>query len=336
MYRQFILILLFPVFVFADQVMLQDGTKYEGKITSADQDYIYLQLADLTSTKIPRSFVKTVFFTYSDLLYLNTGEIIECKIVNQTITELIIVTGQGPSVLKIIDVKNYFFNAGDSLQIPVLLPTGTIFDNKEIFRKYKEISGKYILLGINAGITYVPATKWETSSMKGLLSFGFIKGLSLEYPLSTHLIAHLSYDCNEYSNNYNYYLPSLIKSPLILLGLVSKHPFSSPRNSYYSAGLGIGFNSLVGKSDPWIINFPDTVQLHISLKELGMKMAIKAHLETEVFITVRVVLRLQLSYLFAMPFDLEPGLDYDFHKKISLDFSGPALTLHLLYQIPLP
>jgi hypothetical protein len=335
-YTLLCLIGLIPVFVSADQVIFQDETRSDGKICSADQDYIYLQTDDTTIIKIPQQNVRSVFFSYSDLVYLQSGKVIECKIVDRSITELIVVTDQGLLPVKLVELKNYFFNAADSLTVPYLLYPGDIFDNNEIYIKDKRILGKYILLGINGGFTFAPSAEWKDSFYEGKEPMGFIQGLELEYSLQSHLIVYLGYDYIEYSNITNDLLPSLIKRHFIIVGLTFKHPFSSPRHSYYSAGLGIGFNSLLGRSHPYPRGDDDSTYKSVSLEDLGTKMAIKTYVEAEAFIALRVILRLQFSYLLAMPFDLGPGLDYNYPKKMMLDFSGPALTFHLLYQILSP
>lgn len=323
--------------LFADQVVLQNGIRSEGKIICADQDNIYLQVADADTIEIPQQDVKSVFFNFSDLVSLFSGKIIECKIIDQTPTELIIMTEQGAQAIKLIYLKTYFFNASDSLEIPFLLPTGDIFNNTEIKRQESRVTGKYILLGINAGVALAPSAPWYDSYEEGAEPVGFIRGLNLEYAFRPHLIIHLGYDFIDYNNINNYHLPNYIKRHFILAGLAFKYSIPFPRDSYYSAGLGIGFNSLAGRSFyPSYGNYPDSNYQSISLNDLGTKLAIKTFLQAEIAVTIRVVVRLQFSYSFAIPFELGPGLDYEYPEKISIDFSGLAFTLHLLYQIPLP
>ena len=325
-----VLLLLIPVFLWADEVFLQNGTKYAGKIISADQNYIYLQLTDTTTAKIPHALAKSVFFNYSDLVYLLSGEVIECKIVNEIITDLLIITTQGPVTIKVVNIKKYFYNTADSLLIPFLPPTGKVFNNQEILEPPKEIFRKHLLLGFNTGISFTPAAEWEGSFYKGKDPLGFTTGVIVEYPLQSYLITHLGYEYILYKNISKEYLPAQIHRYLFFGGLAYKHKFLVPRHSYYSVGISIGSNWIKG-SHQISGSHPD-ITLN-TLDNMGSRVAVRTYLAVEAFIWGQLMLRFQYTYMFMKSFHYQPTPNYP--EKINLDFSGPALGISLFFQIPL-
>jgi hypothetical protein len=325
MLMRIILLLLIPVYIWADEVVLQNGTRYDGKITSADQDYIYLQLTDTTTAKIPHSLVKSVFFTYSDLAYLRSGKVIECKIIDEVLPDLLIVTEQGPATIKIVELKRYFYNAADSLLIPFLPATGKFFNNQKVFELKKNISGNYLILGLNAGAVNLPAKEWNNSFITAPKLLGFSAGLNIGYSLKPNLLSNLGFEYSWYPNNYQEF-SSTVRRYFLYFGFTYMKKLSIMHDMYFSLGIDVGINFLQGNI--YLFSYRD-----IDIQNTTSKPAIRPYLALQKSITNRFITRVQLGYLLGSPFTLQPQPAY--LKKINIGYDGPFFMFNFYYQFPL-
>jgi hypothetical protein len=317
-----LLVIMIQLDLFADQVKLLDETCLEGKIISADQNYIYLQLTDTTTAKIPHALVHSVFFNYSDLLYLQSGEVIECKIIDRTLTELKIVTGQGVQPIKLIDIKRYFYNTADSLLVPLLPPTGNIYNNQKIFEQQKTISGKYLLAGINSGFTGIPAEKWNDSFITTSNLLGFSAGIRADYTLRSDLLGSAGLEYTWIKNTSDE-LRSTVRRYFFYLGLAYMKNFSLIRSISVLAGIELGINHFQG-------NIYSFSYRNITIDKSGIKLGLRPYLGAQTNLTSRLVSRIQIGYLLGQPLDIQPGPEY--LKKIDIGYAGPFLLFHLFYE----
>ena len=320
-----LLILLWPVFTRADHVILQNGTRYEGHILSADSTHIYLQITDTSKVRIPGGMVKTVFFRYSDLLYLLSGNVIECKIIAEVFPDLIFITAGGEQRVKLIEVKRYFYSAADSLESPYLPPTGKIFNNQKIFEQEKRNIGKYLMVGVYAGVSNLPADDWNSRFITASKLLGFSGGFNLSYPFYTHIFSNLGFEYTWYDNEHED-LYSIIKKYFLFTGLSYQRELPFIRNVYVSAGAELGIQFLSGNT--YLFSYRN-----VKLNNSGIKPGIRPFLALETDMTNRVKVRTQIGYLSGPPFSINPGPDY--LEKIGLNYNGPIWTIHLLYRIPL-
>ena len=323
--RYVLLFALLPSLMLADQVTLQNGTKYDGKIISADQNYIYLQISDSATAKIPHTLVKSVFLTYSDLVYLLTGEIIECKIIDEVLPDLLIVTEQGPAAIRVVELKKYYYNDADSLLIPVLPPTGKYFNNQKIFERQKRILGKYLLLGMHAGAVNLPATEWNNNFITASKLLGFSSGINIGYSFHSHLLSNLGIEYNWYPNNFEK-LISTVKRYYLYLGIAYLHNFSFLPDFDFSLGTDIGLNFLRGNI--YLFSYRNT-----DLKDGGIQPAVRPYLAIQKSIANRLITRFQLGYLLGRPFTVKPEPDY--LKKVTIGYNGPFFMFNFYYQFPL-
>lgn len=126
----------------ADNIITNKGLIYIGTITGATRESVLIFTED-GNIEINKSTVSNIIFTNSDLIHLNTGAVIKCKIVNKIGNDIIIVTVNGEEIIPTSLIKIKFYNKGASLEVQMIPETGVLFKNDSniniLTEKFKRI-----------------------------------------------------------------------------------------------------------------------------------------------------------------------------------------------------
>ena len=322
----FVTCIFLVVTAYADQVILNDGTKYDGAIVQADDHFVYVQLDAESVAKIPHQLVNRIIFRYADTIYLLDGSEIKCKLLEEKFPDLRIVSSTGQQLIKLGNFKRYFYNNVDSLVTSAMPPTGPFFNNQKALEKVKFPFRQSISISIDGGLVVPPADKWQTN----FLIDSAPMGASLQGRLGLHLIENISvalgYNYSEYGFTVHGDLDSKITS------------------SYYHLGVNYLFNldfldilDLSVGADIGLYNIKGTIYSYsyrkIGLDELSANIAYRPHATATAFVSKNLAVHLSMGYLLAQDFIIKTGTECQ--TEITIKTSGITALAGISYRIPM-
>ena len=315
-----------PALLRADQLHLSNGKTYGGAIIGADDRSVSIQISDTQQVRVPHSFISSVFFRYADRVYLLSGEVIKCKVLNEELPDLYIVSEQGPQQLKISELKRYFYNDADSLSISFLPPTGAVFDNKKSIDLMATRLDRAIFISLSGGIITVPGQTWQENFQTASSLLGLTGQIQVGLLLQRNLAVYGGYLHGQYSNTTEGDLDAEIRSGYLHLGVIYK------RFLDFLPGTG-----LLISADAGLLNLSGNLYTYsyrnLSLDEISANMAGRILIGAHTFIMTRLDAYLKIGYFFSQQFKLTvpAGRPYD----INLPLHGWTILGGVSFYIPI-
>jgi hypothetical protein len=316
----------------ADQISLNDGRVYSGAIINADESFINIQIDDSTTAKIPHGLVQSVFFRYADVVYLLSGEEIKCKILNERFPNLHIINDKGMKLIKLVDLKRYFYNDTDSLTLNSLPQTGTQFNNEKSLQLIEKTFSQSIFLSISGGFAFVQGKKWQDNFLTSSSLLGVLiqaqAGLSPIKNVSAHLgFTYGLIDNTITSPDNQVALDGKISSNYYYIGFDYFPTFKNflPQVKF-SIGTDIGLYKLNGSIYSYSYR-------EIDLSDLSAKIAYRPRVSARTFVSDRIAVYLNAGYFLVQDFSATVPADLQYEIKIPL--SGWTLYVGANYHFPI-
>jgi len=326
--NQFITILLIfclPLVVLADHITLNDGTKYEGSIVNATQTHVIMQINDSTVIQIPQARIDNLFFSKADHIILLNNQTIKCKILEEVFPNLLFVTEEGIQKEPIINIKRYFYNEVDSLELSALPPTGNLFDNKVSFREKPKNIRQNFFVNINGGIASPPSNNWKKDFLTAADIFGIQIGGSAGYFVSNNLSVGLGADFITYDNKSEGNLASSLKTSFIY---VTASYFANFEFLYFIdffAGVDFGIFNTTGNI--YTYSFRE-----IKIDDSGA-IAFRPKIGASYRVTSNLIVNAEGNFIVAKSGNIPyPVLGFE---DISIEFNGPLFKAGVTYLFSL-
>ena len=315
-----------PVLVGADQVTLSTGRTFSGAITGADDHAVSILVSDTQTVKIPHAYISSVFFRYADHVYLLSGEVIKCKVLDKKVTDLFIISEKGPQQLKISELKRYFYNDADSLFTPDLPPTGTVFNNQKSVGLMDTYLNKALFLSLSGGVISVPAQKWQENFITASSLLGLNGQIQAGFFLQRNFAVYGGFLLNRYKNTAENDLVSEILNRYIHLGALYSRAFDFLPDTGFLISVDAGLLYLSG-------NLYTYSYRYIDLDGTSAQVAGRILIGARTFIMKQVDIFIKTGYLFAKPFKLSVPAQSPYNIEISLSgwtiLAGASLYLSL-------
>jgi hypothetical protein len=293
--RFFVFLLGLPSFLWADQLKLSNGRIYEGAIVMADNRSVSIQISDTQQVKIPHSLISEVFFRYADQVYLLSGEMIKCKVLDEKLPNLHIVTEKGSQQIKISDLKRYFYNESDSLTLTALPPTALVFNNKKSLDLMETKMDRAVFISLSGGILTVPGQTWSENFVTASSLLGLIGQIQVGFNLHRNLAVYAGYLRGQYNNTAEGDLVSEIQTAYIHLGIIYSHAFDFLPGAGFSISGDIGLLNLSG-------NLYTYSYRNLSLDDVEANIAGRMMIGVHTFLKPQLAVYLKTGYFFAQKF----------------------------------
>jgi hypothetical protein len=321
-----ITVLMLPLSMFADSVTLKDAKVYNGAIISSDIDFINVLVNDTTTVRIPHGLVQSVFFRYADMVYLLTGEDIKCKILEEKFPDMRLVTPEGLKVIKLVDLKRYFYSSSDSLVISSLPVTGALFNNQKSIARVEKPFRQSLSLSISGGIIYPTAEEWQ----QNFITSSSVVGAMIQGQIGLTLIEDLSvfggYTVVEYDNTTEGDLNSAIKTTYYHLGVEYSYTFDSLPFVDFLAGVDGGLIKISG-------NLYSYSYREVRLEDLSPNIAFRPILGIRTFIIERLGIYLKAAYLITQEQSVPiPEVE---NTAINIPLNGLTVFAGINFNVPL-
>jgi hypothetical protein len=322
----FLLIIFQVVTSRADHVIINDGTRYEGAIIQADDQFVYVQLDAESIAKIPHQLVSRVFFRHADTVYLLDGSEIKCKLLEENFPDLRIVSGTGQQLIRLGNLKRYFYNNTDSLITTSMPSTGPLFNNQTTIEKVKFPFRQTLSISIAGGLIVPPADKWQSNFLTDSSPMGALVQGHIGFNLIEKISVILGYNYSEYGFTVQGDLDSKITSNFYHLGVKYSFDLDFLDLLDLSVGADIGLYSIGG--DIYSYSYRK-----INLDQLTANIAYRPHATASVFVSKNLAVDITLGYLLAQDFTVQAGNECQ--SKITIPMSGMTVCAGINYRIPI-
>jgi hypothetical protein len=264
---------------------------------------------------IPHSEIAHIVFTWADMVYLKSGEVISCKIVNRIPPDLVLATETGTRRVPLPDIQMYYYHSTRRLQVPSMPATGIDFKNERSF-KQSDIRRKFYL-GVIAGAHLPPIGEWKESFMAAtwIFSGGGRFGIFLKPSFVANLgVEYSYYKFNHHDDYTTEYGTTFIFGGVELVKQINRTPII-----YFFVGADVGFFRAEGN-------------LHLfSYRKIDFSddgFAFLPRVGTRLHVGGRLTVGIEGAYLFVKPVPVPlEGLD-----DLSIPFSGPSTFFNILYH----
>jgi hypothetical protein len=318
-------LLLFPILLLADQVSLNDGREYDGAIIGSDANFINLQVDDTTTVRIPHGLVEKVFFRYADMIYMLSKEEIKCKIIEEEIPNLRIITAAGERLIKLVDIKDRWINITDSLIAPSLPLTGNIFNNEKSLRLIRQPFRQSLFLSLSGGIIYPPAQEWQDNFLTSISLTGVTAQGQIGVSLIENISVYFGYSFSQYDNTAGD-LESTLQTQYIHGGVKYSKAFDFLPMIEFSVGGDLGLMSIGGELYSYSFR-------KLTLDNLTANIAYRPEVGARASIMDRLFIYLNFGYLVAQEFKTQVPEVPD--TEIKIPISGVTIYAGITYHIPL-
>ncbi len=177
----------------ADILHLKDGSQVRGVILGASKEKVTIQLPSGKVRSLSQDAITSVVFQVSDRVTFQTGDVLQCKILELAFPEIRVATGSGEERFDLRSVKEYAYYLPDSLIISHLPATASAFHNRRGAAP-ERASNRALNAGLGLGGFSFPHDDWRLHFMNelqgpslaldGFLGFSFsifFIGAGLEY-----------------------------------------------------------------------------------------------------------------------------------------------------------
>ena len=320
------LILLIPLLLIADRVTIRNGAEYDGAILKADDRLVYIQVSDTLFSKIPHSLIKAITFRYADMVYLLNGEKIKCKVLSKTVSELYIISESGPQSIKISDLKRYFSNERDSLNITSLPPTGDIFDNEKSVTLMDTKMDKTIFFSLSGGAIYPDGKAWQESFVTANSLLGMYGQGQVGFTLVKNIAFYGGYMICQYDNTAENDLQSDVNFGYYHLGMDYLHSFDFLPGVDFSLGGDAGMVNLSG-------NIYTYSYRNLDLSGISPNIAFRFLLGARLFLMNQLAGYLKAGYFKAQDFTISVPAEIEYN--VILPLSGWTIMAGASFYIPI-
>ena len=220
----------FGKIAFADQVILKDGTIYDGTIAGANHDSLRLKV-DSKIKEVPCSQILVLVFASGDILYLKNGENLICKVVEKSKDTVVVVVPEGVKRMSNIEVIKVGYCFGPELKVSALPWTGEAFVNKPNKAIWAGEFKENIYLSSSMSVHIASLQDWRKQfpgiSETALSTLGFNNGLELGDVLSRMVRISVMYESFKF-RKVNIAYPESFKDQVLA--------------TFLSGGIKIGFS----------------------------------------------------------------------------------------------
>jgi hypothetical protein len=301
---------------FSDEVTLTNGTKIKGRIQNATSSYVIIESEEKGTIQISHPEIKSILFSWADKVYLVSGETGTCKIVNRDPFNLIVVTGDGILSVPMSNLKMYFYQSSQDLQIPKLPTTGEDFKNEKAFPP-KPLKNRFFL-GLNSGWHLPPYSEWKKEFMGGawMASAGIKAGYHIVESFTIGIgLRFDAYRYVHYEDYTSHYWTIFANSGVEYMRKIKALP-----PGYAFIGLDIGLLHLSGNCH--LYSFRE-----IELKEVSIAVIPKIGIRT--FLNKNVTLGVEIAYFIARTGPID--LPVECGDELVISFNGISAFLSVLY-----
>lgn len=324
-FKIFIILLIFSSFCYADKIEIHDGNIYDGIILEATEQHVKIQVNDSLVKRISHSDIKSIFFTYADVVYLLSKESIKCKILEEIYPQLKVITSEGIQYYRYNDIKRYFYNESDSLYISSLPPTTYIFNNEKLELYKKSDFSKNIFAGIRGGFNSIKIEKWEEKFLSPDAALGFEGGIKVGYTFSEDINITIGYEYGNYKNTIQGDLESSFNTNFIYIspGYVKK--FIILYVFYTGLALDIGLFNATG--DLYLYSYRK-----VELDNQAFNLALRPKIVCRFPISKMIILDFDAGYFFAESNEI--NIPESSIANFPVSFNGVSFKLSVCYQFP--
>jgi hypothetical protein len=315
-----------PALLFADQLILGNGRIYEGAIVSADDRSVSIQISDTQQVRIPHSLISSVFFRYADRVYLLSGEIIKCKVLDEKLPELYIISENGPRQLKISNLKRYFYSEADSLSLISLPRTGSVFNNQKSINLIHTKIDRAIFISISGGILSVPAKSWNKDFITASTLLGLAVQAQIGLSLQKNLAIYAGYMYGRYKNTAEGDLVAVIRTGYLHLGVSYTHTFDFLSGTDFCISADAGLLNLSG-------NLYTYSYRNITLDPLSAHIAGRILTGADIPLMKQLIAYLKAGYFFAQKFVVTVPAECSY--DISIPLNGWTIIAGFSFYIPI-
>ena len=162
-------LLMTPCLVLADRIDRVQGPTIEGRIMGANEEGVQIKPASSKMILIPHAEIKRILFTWADIVYLKSGDVLNCKIVNRIPPDMVIVTETGEQRIRFADIQMFYYHSAKNLRVPSLPVTGDDFKNERSLTE-SDLRRRFYG-GIILGTHMPPIADWKDQFMAATCMF---------------------------------------------------------------------------------------------------------------------------------------------------------------------
>ena len=317
-----IIILLFFCYfnAYADEIKLLDGSHYKGIIKNASRINISFVTNDSLRLKIPRDSISYVVFSSSDQVMLHSMEIIQCKILEETATDLLVLTKKGLQRIPLKEVSIKLYNSSGRLKVTELPETGSDFRGSGYQQPMPYKKGTFI--GICITSLNAQSKNWQKQFFYDKSGYKVFGGGVVGHNFGKAWIPVMGYETSigNQENDTNY--QSHFKLNFIFLGLECAFPLTYHSKVQFMPAIHTGVFQIRGNAYTY------------SYREYALnenKFAIKPQIGLFAFLTKHTSAYIGIGYLFVPILNLEgPSIG---NRGLSLNFGGMTFFARISYHL---
>ncbi len=311
----------------ADSITLENGQVYNGLIINATDSKVSIKLdkagaafdSKLRVHEIiyifPKNKVIVFMFSRADIVSLKSGKEIDCKVISESINNIIIVNKEGLGSLSKVNIDEIRYNESNKLEVFMMPKTGKNFTNIDILPSY--ISGyknsTYFKIHLGTQIAHIEnkSPKYDFNSdvavVKRGIEIGYLISPLFEFGIGAENYLPIS-GLQNVGNGGNYFSYSFyyLNSNLHLGRLFSSYWFF-----YSGSKLGVFYGKDRISTDNKYVNVRDT--------KFSFGINIGAKLREDY-----IQYKIEFLYLVSSRLSMDADI-YDSYRK--LNFSGLSLNL---------
>lgn len=326
----FIVLFLNPCILFSDTITLIDGSRIEGRVLNSTEGYVYIADKDSTIHHIRHNQIKSVYFSWADVIYLSSGNTIKCKIINSVSSNLHVLTEEGLQIIHFSEIKMYFYHSAEGITTPDLPITGSDFKNQKAFRPKGLKHSLYF--GFHYGNNLSPYKSERRLSNSELdLDIGIKGGYYLTNSISFGGgFKYAKYCFDNYLNLQSLFSTINLHGDLEYSVRVEKRPAS-----YAFIGLNIGVFNVYGQIFCTYIDpeshKDDPILLVKEITFNKKSYALIPHIGVRTFLEKRISVGLEIAFLFE---NSEPiQIPLEFMDDLITNFRRFYFSINMSYHI---
>ena len=312
------LLFLIPIYALSDIITLTDGSKVNGRILSSTERYVRIRREDSRSAQILHSEIKSIFFTWADMVYLSSGEKLKCKIVNRSEPDLLVVSTKGLQRIPLTNIKMYFYHSAEDLEVTELPITGPDFKNEKPFPT-KGLSNT-IYFGLNGGAHWPPIKKWKKEFMSP--AWLFTGGAKVGYYLTKSLSIGGGFEFDTYRQTHYENIDTRYSTYYFYGSVEYAQRIEKNPASYVFIGTDVGLFKTRGTL--YLYSYRD-IEFNVN------NIAFMPRIGARTFGNQHISFSIEMAYLFAKSGSIDIPLVVE--DTLVIDFSGFKLFFGIFYYL---
>ncbi len=308
-----ILIFIWSTPIFPDIIKLTDGSKVEGRILNADERYVNIRKNEGRKVQVLHNKIESIIFTWADMIYLESGETLKCKIVQRIENNLRVVASDGPRMVPFENIKMYYYHTAQHLEIPELPETGPEFKNEKPFLPNN--LAHEIFIGIHGGVHWPSLSNWKKDFL-GVV-FQYSGGIKAGFYLNGNISIGAGITLDFYDYTHYEDLDSHIKTLFYYGGIEYAIQIGKKSGAYAFIGVNTGLFQTTGTC--YLYSFRE-----IALKSINM--AFMPRIGARAFLNRNLSVGIEAGYLLGKSGSIATGLVND----LTIKFNGFSTFLNIL------